>query len=167
MWDLFLLEMSKLSLVTGSVLVSFVAAIAAIVGALISTILSKLFLGARDKQDREAEWRKHAVELTKLDLDRKLKTRDSNDTTPIRPVILDFLANYRDLSELGDSSPGALYEKILTKRIKTSPSAVPVPNGATVAMPVPHQIVTMASTSIGEATALPTPPASSTRPALP
>ena len=136
MWQDFLNEIGKLSLVTGPVAIGFVAAIAAVVGAvvgpIISAILSKLFLGARDKQDRETEWRKHTVELTKLDLERKLGCRLPNDTTPMRPVVLDFLANYRDLSELGKLTPGKkltpgeLYEKIKTDRIKL-PSVLPLP----------------------------------------
>ena len=135
MWQEILTEIGKLSFVTGPVVIGFVAAVAAVVaavvGPVITAIVSKLYLGARDKQDRETEWRKLAVELTKLDLERKLACRLPNDTTPIRPVILDFLANYRDLSELGKRTagkkltPGELYEKIKADRISQIPSPSP------------------------------------------
>jgi hypothetical protein len=89
----------------------------------------RFILGPRDRQDREAEWRKHAIELSKLDLDRKLKTRSANDMTPLRPSILDFLANYRDLQELGTKSPKELYLDVEKKRIaaRTSSSTAPMP----------------------------------------
>lgn len=101
----------------GTVVTAAAALIGAVLAAAIANLLSKRWLSARDRQDREVEWRKHALELTKLDLERKLKTRRRYDKTPIRPSILDFLANYRDLQELGTSSPKDLYEKILTSRI--------------------------------------------------
>lgn len=114
-------ELSKLSPSTLAVIVALAGAIGAVVSAIVTAIIGKLivspFLGARDKQDREVEWRKHAIELTKLDLERKLKTRQDNDKTPIRPCILDFLANYRDLQELGTKTPTELYKIILKKRI--------------------------------------------------
>jgi hypothetical protein len=96
-------------------------ALGAILAAVITAILAKTFLGARDRQDREVEWRKHALELTKLDLERKLKTRPPG--TAIRPSILDFLANYRDLQELGKTTPKELYETILKSRITKSDRA--------------------------------------------
>jgi hypothetical protein len=84
------------------------------------------FLGARDKQGKEVEWRKHAIELTKLDLERKIKTRQPTDTRPLRPSILDFLANYRDLRELDKASPRDLYTAIEAMRItQLNPSANP------------------------------------------
>jgi hypothetical protein len=96
-------------------------AVGAIVAALITVVLGKLlvtpFLGARDKQDREVEWRKHAIELTKLDLERKLHSGTDVRAKPLRPCILDFLANYRDLQELGQKTPTALYQEIIDKRI--------------------------------------------------
>lgn len=114
-------ELSQLSTPTLAAIVALVGATGTILAAIITAILGKLivtpFLGARDKQDREVEWRKHAIELTKLDLERKLKSRRDSDTTPIRPSILDFLANYRDLQELGEKTPKQLYEVILEKRI--------------------------------------------------
>jgi hypothetical protein len=94
-----------------------VAAFFGLLGALVTVLVTRFVLGPRDRQDREAEWRKHAIELSKLDLDRKLKTRAPDDTTPLRPSILDFLANYRDLQELGSKSPKELYLHIEEKRI--------------------------------------------------
>jgi len=92
-------------------------AFGAILSALITVVLGRIFLSARDKQDREAEWRKHAIELTKLELERKLKSGRDLKENPLRPTILDFLANYRDLQELGMKSPSDLYKKILSDRI--------------------------------------------------
>jgi len=86
------------------------ALIVGIAGGLVSTHYSR----ERDKQDKESQWRQHAIELTKLDLERKIK---SNLSQPLRPSILDFLANYRDLQELGGSSPKELYLKIEKSRI--------------------------------------------------
>lgn len=117
----FFQELSKLSPATLAALVALVGAIGAVIAAIVTAVIGKLivtpFLGARDKQDREVEWRKHAIELTKLDLERKLRTRGESDTTPIRPSILDFLANYRDLQELGEKTPKELYKVIKTQRI--------------------------------------------------
>jgi putative Ig domain-containing protein len=118
-------QLSHLSAPVLAAVVALAGACGAIASAIITVIFGKLvvtpFLGARDKQDREVEWRKHAIELTKLDLDRKLKTRAAGDTSPLRPSILDFLANYRDLQELGDRSPRQLYEIISTARITSRP----------------------------------------------
>jgi hypothetical protein len=100
------------------------AVIAAIVTAVIAKFFVTPFLGARDKQDKEVEWRKHAIELMKLDLERKIKTRQPTDTRPLRPSILDFLANYRDLRELDKASPRDLYTAIEAMRItQLDPSA--------------------------------------------
>jgi hypothetical protein len=131
-----LTELSALSAPTLTFLGTLVAAFAAILAAVITAIVGKLivtpFLSARDRQDREVEWRKHAIELTKLDLDRRLKTRDPSDKRPIRPSILDFLANYRDLQELGKKSPRDLYEVIRTKRIsvQAAPADTSLPNSS-------------------------------------
>ena len=73
-------------------------------------------LKARHQLDKESEWRSHAVELTKLDFQRILKAWKPGKG-PMRPVILDFLAVYRDLKELDYVSPKDLYETIRTKRI--------------------------------------------------
>lgn len=112
---------------TLAVLAAVSGAIGAIVAAIITAVIGKIivtpFLSARDRQDKEAEWRKHAVELTKLDLERKFKTRIDGDKRPIRPSILDFLANYRDLQELGSKTPKDLYNEILAKRISSTGEA--------------------------------------------
>lgn len=92
---------------SGSIIAALIVGVA---GALISTRYSR----ERDKQDKESQWRQHAIELTKLDLERKLK---ANIKQPLRPSILDFLANYRDLQELGKYSPKELYLIIEEKRI--------------------------------------------------
>ena len=122
----FLTELAKINPVALGVFGAFFGMVGAVISALITGIAGKFivtpFLGARDKQDREVEWRKHAIELTKLDLDRKLKTRLPNDSEAVRPSILDFLANYRDLQELGQKSPTELYLKIKKDRINHLPS---------------------------------------------
>jgi hypothetical protein len=100
------------SLITGAATL-FAAVIVGVFGAFIGAWFSR----HRDSQDRESQWRSHAVELTKLDLERKLKTRDPNDRKPLRPSILDFLANYRDLQELGELSPKDLYLRIQKSRV--------------------------------------------------
>ena len=91
-----------------------------ILGALIvgiaGTIISRRYTRARDLQDRESQWRSHAIELTKLEVQRKLACRLADDPRP-RPAILDFLANYRDLQELGSKTPRELYETIEANRI--------------------------------------------------
>jgi hypothetical protein len=116
----FFLELGKLSASTLAVVTAFAGLFGVIITAVVGIIVAligKFIVGARDKQDKEVEWRKHAIELTKLDLERKLKTRSPDDTTPLRPSILDFLANYRDLQELGKKSPADLYKVIKEKRI--------------------------------------------------
>ena len=77
-------------------------------------------LQKRHDLDKESEWRSHAVELTKLEVQRKLeiwKATEVDKRHKPRPAILDFLANYRDLVELDKSTPKALYLKILSDRI--------------------------------------------------
>lgn len=115
-------ELSKQSPTTLAAVIALAGATGAIVAAIITAIIGKLivtpFLSARDKQDREAEWRKHAIELTKLDLERKLKSHTNLEKNPLRPSVLDFLANYRDLQELGTKTPKDLYIAIRDKRIK-------------------------------------------------
>ena len=121
--DQLLQEFGKLSAPALAVLGAIVGAIGAVTAALLGRLVATPFLGARDKQDKEVEWRKHALELTKLDLERKLRTRSSTDTRSLRPSILDFLANYRDLQELGTKSPKDLYQQINDTRITRSNSA--------------------------------------------
>jgi hypothetical protein len=109
------------------VFAALIQAIGTIAGALIigvaGTLLTRWLAIARDRQDRESQWRTHAVELTKLDIQRKIETWKEGDPRP-RPAILDFLANYRDLQELGKTTPKDLYLKIEKDRI-TAPSTPP------------------------------------------
>jgi hypothetical protein len=77
-------------------------------------------LDKRHDLDKESEWRSHAVELTKLEIQRKLeiwKLTEEDKRSKLRPAILDFLANYRDLIELDKITPRDLYLKILSVRI--------------------------------------------------
>ncbi|MGH7023443.1 MAG: hypothetical protein ACREEB_07615 [Caulobacteraceae bacterium] len=97
------------------------AVVAAIVGTIGATLVTRSFQRERDRQDKESQWRSHAIELTKLDADRLMK-RGEQTSEPVRPFILTFLANYRDLSELGELTPAALYEKIRKQRINTPTS---------------------------------------------
>jgi hypothetical protein len=106
---------------------TLIAAVATVLAALIVSVtggvIAGWFASLRDRQEKETQWRDHALELTKLDLERKLKTRKSEDTRPLRPSILDFLANYRDLCELEDRvrkgrhTPAKLYDLILKQRV--------------------------------------------------
>ena len=126
--DQFFQELSKLSPATLAVVTAFAGLAGVILTAIVGigvAFIGKYVVGVRDKQDREVEWRKHAIELTKLDLERKIKTRAAGDTTSIRPSILDFLANYRDLQELGAKTPAELWTVIRSSRIGKSASAAP------------------------------------------
>ncbi|EIG61246.1 hypothetical protein [Bradyrhizobium sp. WSM1253] len=124
----FFQELSKLQPTTLTAVTAVVSATAAVIVGVITGVITKFVVGARDRQDREVEWRKHAIELTKLDLDRKLKTRAPTDTRPLRPSILDFLANYRDLQDLDKASPRDLYATILAMRIKKQNTTTPEPS---------------------------------------
>jgi hypothetical protein len=114
----FFQELSKLDSPKLAAVTALAGATGAVIVGVITGVVTKFVVGARDRQDREVEWRKHAIELTKLDLDRKLKTRSPTDTRPMRPSILDFLANYRDLQDLDKASPRDLYVTIQAMRIK-------------------------------------------------
>jgi hypothetical protein len=114
----FFQELSKLDPPKLAAVTALAGATGAVIVGVITGVVTKFVVGARDRQDREVEWRKHAIELTKLDLDRKLKTRSPTDTRPMRPSILDFLANYRDLQDLDKASPRDLYVTIQAMRIK-------------------------------------------------
>ena len=141
-------ELTGLSAPTLAAIGALAGACGAIGAAIVTALMSKLivtpFLSARDRQDKEAEWRKHAIELTKLAVDIKLKTQTS-DGNPIRPPILDFLANYRDLQELGTKSPKELYLKIRKDRISQPPekplSAPPPASGAGAPLVSPLAVV--------------------------
>ena len=114
---------------TGTICGAFIVAIG-------GGIITLLYNRQRDKQDLENARRAHAIEVTKLEVERKLRTRPPNATTPGRPVILDFLANYRDLTDLGILSPRELYLKILNERINRpepeAPSNAPVTSSSSV-----------------------------------
>ena len=103
-------------------------AIATVLSALIigvaGAFITSLFNRRRDEEQRESWWRGHALELTKLDLERKLGTRNPQTAEPLRPSILDFLANYRDLKQLGEMTPKQLFEKIGDDRI-SEPDEIP------------------------------------------
>ena len=105
------------------VLSSIISGVGAVLAALIigvaGSLITRHYARERDRQDRESQWRQHAIELTKLDLERKLKAYDPKVHGSLRPTILDFLANYRDLQELGELSPKELYVKIKNERIKS------------------------------------------------
>ncbi len=127
MFDALFAELAKVPPGVLAAIAALAGAIGAILSALLTGLLGKLlvtpFLSARDKQDREAEWRKHALELSKLDLERLLKSGRDFKAQPLRPSILDFLANYRDLQELGTKSPKDLYRTIIEKRTNPPPLA--------------------------------------------
>jgi hypothetical protein len=123
----FFQELSRLQPTTLAAVTALATATGAVVVALITGVITKFVVGARDRQDREVEWRKHAIELTKLDLDRKLKTRSPTEARPVRPSILDFLANYRDLQDLDKAAPRDLYKTILAMRIKKQDTNAPKP----------------------------------------
>lgn len=91
--------------------------LAALIVGVAGALLGRIFSRMRDRQDRESQWRQHAIELTKLDQERKIRGAPPNSIPVLRPAILDFLANYRDLQELGDKTPRELYETILRSRI--------------------------------------------------
>ena len=138
--DTILQELGNLSPGTLAAIAAIAGATGTIAAALVTVILGKLmvspFLGARDRQDKEAEWRKHAIELTKLDLEGKLRTRAETDKRPPRPSVLNFLANYRDLQELGTKTPTDLYLEIRARRTNTPesaalPTAPAIPKAAT------------------------------------
>ena len=118
-----LTDLSQLSPQALAAFAALAGAIGGVCGAIFTAFFNKFivtpFLSARDKQDREVEWRKHAIELSKLDLERKIKSVSFSKDNPLRPSILDFLANYRDLQELGQKSPAQLYKRILEARITT------------------------------------------------
>lgn len=65
------------------------------------------------------------MEVTKLELERKLRSGRNFNAHPLRPSILDFLANYRALQELGTKTPAVLYEEIVKNRFKEAPPGTP------------------------------------------
>ena len=87
--------------------------LAALIVGVAGGMISRRYARERDRQDKESQWRQHAIELAKLDLERKLRTRGPDDPSPTRPSVLDFLANYRDLPvqvEVRRNFPTAAWE---------------------------------------------------------
>jgi hypothetical protein len=48
--------------------------VAALIVGIAGSLISRRYARQRDKQDKESQWRQHAIELTKLDLQRKLES---------------------------------------------------------------------------------------------
>ncbi len=101
---------------TRLLLTAIIASVTALIVALIGVLATK-YLTAKDKKDKESEWRSHAIELAKLDLQRAISNKGVDSNTKLRPSIIDFLANYRDLEELGVKTPKQLCKDIYDKRI--------------------------------------------------
>jgi hypothetical protein len=118
----FFTELSKLPTDVITALSVLSGAIGGLLASILTIFIGKIILGARDIQDKESEWRNHAIELTKLDVERLLKSGRDFTKEPLRPCILEFLANYRDLQELNIKSAKELYEIIESKRIKKTMS---------------------------------------------
>jgi hypothetical protein len=95
--------------------------VAALIVGVAGALIGRRYTRERDRQDKESQWRDHAIELTKLDLERKLTTWSAESLQQVRPRIQDFLANYRDLKELDTLTPAELYEKIEKSRIQDHP----------------------------------------------
>jgi hypothetical protein len=92
-------------------------AVIALVGGLVGGALTNYVAMLRNAQDKESEWRSHAIELTKLDAERMIELRRTDSTRKLQPLVLAFLANYRDLQDLNTMSPKDLYLKIKRDRI--------------------------------------------------
>jgi uncharacterized Zn-finger protein len=95
------------------------AIIVGVIGTLGGAWITKRYSRERDRQDKESQWRTHAIELTKLDAQRLLTSWNVRTDEPLHPFVLTFLANYRDLMELGRFTPKELYLKIRKDRIDT------------------------------------------------
>lgn len=111
--------------VLSGLITGFTTLLGAVIVGVFGALIGARYSRERDRQDRESQWRSHAIELTKLDLDRKLKTRSADEREPLRPSILDFLANYRDLQELGGATPAELYARIRESRVSARDGARP------------------------------------------
>lgn len=100
---------------------AFVGAAGTVLAALVVTVagsfITRRYTRERDRQDKESQWRSHAIEITKLDAERQMKQWERDGGVPLEPFILTFLANYRDLSDLGSMTPRELYLKIRKDRI--------------------------------------------------
>ncbi|MEX2552052.1 MAG: hypothetical protein WD627_03500 [Actinomycetota bacterium] len=123
---------------------------AALIVGVAGTFITRRFQKERDLQDRESQWRSHAVELSRLELERKLGLLEldrelgklSADYERPQQSILDFLACYRDLQELGEKSPRELYQDIQRDRIRppASGESAKVVEGSGVSMGVPEAV---------------------------
>lgn len=116
-------ETERFKAIVGLVATVLGAVVVAAGGTVGGLLITRKLQRERNEQDRESQWRSHAVELTKLEAERLLKTRKEGQ--PIAPFILTFLAHYRDLSELGritlgSKTPAELYRKIKNDRIAAS-----------------------------------------------
>lgn len=105
--------------VFGNIISATATILAALIVGIAGAMIGQRYARERDRQDKESQWRQHAIELTKLDLERKIKTWPEEKKEHLRPTILDFLANYRDLQQLGEMSPKELYLKIIEDRIQS------------------------------------------------
>ncbi len=97
--------------------------VAAVLIGVCGGLITSWYNRQKDRQEKELQYRSHAIELAKLDHERKLKLFEKDPDTRMRPGILDFLANYRDLKELDSCTPAQLYAKIKQQRIATSAPA--------------------------------------------
>lgn len=96
---------------------------AAIILGIVANRIRDRYQKEKDRQDKDAQWRQHAIDLTRLELERKIEQfkKSTQPDLPIRSVIDDFLAFYRDLNELGPTGEGQksvkeLYLEIMTRR---------------------------------------------------
>lgn len=92
-------EIETFKAVSGALATLGAATVVAIGGGLAAYFITGRIQRDRNEQDRESQWRSHAVELTKLEAERVFKTRRPGER--VEPFIHVFLALYRDLSELG------------------------------------------------------------------
>jgi|SRR5918992_292187 hypothetical protein len=101
----------------GTIIQAIGTVLAALIIGVAGSMITGRFARERASQDRESQWRQHAIELAKLEAARNQKMFEAGKLKRLRPSILDFLANYRDLQELGTSTPKELYLKIQKDRI--------------------------------------------------
>jgi len=97
------------------------------IGALLGAVVTNRRNRRRDAQDRESEWRSHAVELAKVENERLIEARKNNPNIKLEPTIFNFLALYRDLHLLNDMTVEELYAKIVANNLiepKEEPTAV-------------------------------------------
>ncbi|MET4606704.1 hypothetical protein ABIB90_006206 [Bradyrhizobium sp. JR4.1] len=124
----FFQELSKLQPITLTAVAAVVSATAAVIVGVITGVITKFVVGARDRQDREVEWRSMQSSSPSSTLTASSKPRAPPDTPPLRPSILDFLANYRDLQDLDKASPRDLYATTPAMRIKKRNTTTPEPS---------------------------------------